>query len=83
VARSTGVDPALRDTVIRRDGGCVARGEAGLRCWGRIDPHHIDPKGMGGRRRPDTAEDLIALCRVHHDYVHNHPLWSRERGYLV
>ena len=76
------VDPELRETVIRRDGDCVMKNMVGLRCWGRLDPHHVVQKGMGGTKRPDTADDLITLCRIHHDYVHAHPAWSKENGYL-
>jgi hypothetical protein len=76
------VDPELREQVIRRDGGCVMKDMVGLRCWGRLDPHHVSPKGMGGTKRPDTADDLITLCRIHHDYVHHNIPCSREHGYL-
>jgi hypothetical protein len=29
--------------------------------------HHIRTRGAGGQ---DTAENLLALCRLHHGYVH-------------
>lgn len=35
-------------------------------CHGRIDPHHIIPRGRGG---PTTMENLVSLCRAHHDWV--------------
>jgi hypothetical protein len=77
------VDSTLRDAVLQRDGGCVARLVGGLRCWGRLDPHHIDPKGMGGRHRDDVLEDLVTLCRTHHDWVHRHVSEAIELGLLV
>jgi 5-methylcytosine-specific restriction endonuclease McrA len=33
-------------------------------CSGGLDPHHIHFKGAGGA---DTKENLITLCRKHHD----------------
>jgi predicted restriction endonuclease len=33
-----------------------------------VDIHHIQPRGMGGSKYRDTADNLIALCRVcHHE----------------
>lgn len=34
-----------------------------------VDIHHIDARGMGGRRdhSADNIENLIALCRHHHN----------------
>lgn len=31
------------------------------------DIHHIDARGMGGRTSMDFIENLIGLCRYHHD----------------
>lgn len=31
------------------------------------DPHHIRTRGAGGG---DSAENLIALCRMHHTEIH-------------
>lgn len=39
-----------------------------VRCWGPLDPQHIIPRGV----RPDLADDvdnIVALCRGHHDWV--------------
>ena len=66
--------------VAKRDGGCVARRLVPeVPCWGRIDPHHILPRGRGG---PDTAENLACLCRAHHDWVHAHPAQGYDLGLL-
>lgn len=32
-----------------------------------VDIHHIDARGMGGRKSADTIENLMALCRKCHD----------------
>jgi hypothetical protein len=34
------------------------------------DIHHIEPKGMGGSKTKDYIENLIALCRKHHEQAH-------------
>jgi len=32
------------------------------------DIHHIEPRGMGGRKSKDTFKNLVALCRsCHHE----------------
>lgn len=50
-------------------------------CWGPIDVHHIQSRGMGG-----TSEDtspLVTLCRVHHDWVHGHPDEAKKLGLMA
>jgi len=50
-------------------------------CQGVIDPHHVMPRG----RRPDKKYDVdngICLCRVHHDWVHDHPIHAETLGLL-
>lgn len=32
-----------------------------------VDIHHIDARGMGGSKNKDVIENLMALCRRHHD----------------
>ena len=32
-----------------------------------VDIHHIDPRGMGGSKLKDYIENLMALCRFHHE----------------
>lgn len=55
------------------------------------DTHHIDSRGMGGTSRPDEIENLMALCRDHHEQYgdietlkgslyHIHFLRMKERG---
>jgi len=33
-----------------------------------VDIHHIDARGMGGSDSKDFIENLMALCRSHHDF---------------
>jgi hypothetical protein len=62
----------------RRDGTCMVSlsGVYGS-CSAGLDPHHIVPRGAGG---DDVPENLITLCRHHHNLVQTtcHPygaLW--------
>lgn len=32
-----------------------------------VDVHHIDRRGMGGSKCKDYIENLVGLCREHHD----------------
>jgi len=32
-----------------------------------VDIHHIDARGMGGTGLQDVIENLMALCRYHHN----------------
>jgi hypothetical protein len=34
-----------------------------------VDIHHVHRRGMGGSKRKDTIDNLIALCREHHDMM--------------
>ena len=44
-----------------------------------VDIHHIEPKGIGGRKGMDRIDNLIALCRKCHEDAHRSKL---ERQYL-
>ena len=49
------------------------------RCSGPLDPQHVIPKGV----RPDLAADpanIIALCRLAHDWVGDHPDLAEALG---
>ena len=79
-AKRRGLDTDVRSQVFIRDGGC--RGRAlipELSCWGRLDPHHILRRSQGGQDSPDN---LVTLCRAHHDWVHGNPESSRNLGLL-
>lgn len=34
--------------------------------WPSTDIHHIKARGMGGTKKKDTIDNLMALCREHH-----------------
>lgn len=68
-----------RQRVLRRDGGCVARGWQ-VDCWGGLHVHHIVRRSQGGTHDDDN---LVTLCAGHHGYVHEHPALARERGLLA
>ena len=63
-SKPTGISPTLREAVFARDGytcqHCKVPG-------GRLDPHHILPRGRGGK---DTLANLVSLHRLCHDQVH-------------
>jgi 5-methylcytosine-specific restriction endonuclease McrA len=57
--------------VIQRDGGCkMADGT----CKGRLSAHHIKRGG------PDTPDNLVTLCRKHHDQVEGTVFLRRPPG---
>lgn len=43
-----------------------------------VDIHHIHPKGMGGSIEKNYIENLVALCREHHDKCHDIPSFNAE-----
>jgi hypothetical protein len=49
---------------LERDGVCLWGLRAKDGCSAGLDPHHIVFKGAGGN---DEVENLISLCRKHHD----------------
>jgi 5-methylcytosine-specific restriction endonuclease McrA len=56
----------LRITVLERDGWrCQA---CGTRT--NLDVHHIKSRALGG---PDSADNLIVLCRQCHTELHENP----------
>ena len=51
-----------------RDGVCLWGLIAQDGCVGGFDVHHIETKGSGG---DDILDNLICLCRKHHNEAHN------------
>jgi len=46
--------------------------------------HHIEFKGMGGGRGGDNHENLITLCRYHHNCAHGlDSKWWKEHLTLI
>lgn len=76
-AKPRGVNPNLREQVFARDSltcqWCKVPG-------GRLDPHHILPRGRGGK---DTLANLVSLHRACHRYVHEHPREAKPKGVLA
>lgn len=76
-SRPKGIGEHLRGQVFGRDGyvcqWCKVPG-------GRLDPHHILPRGRGGK---DTLDNLVSLHRLCHRYVHEHPRFSKPKGFLA
>lgn len=66
--------------VLNRDGQCLYGFWTGDRCQFGLDPHHIIHVSQGG---PDRKENLITLCRKHHDYVHNTPVPAKILFYIL
>ncbi len=36
-------------------------------CGVGVDIHHIEARGMGGSKTKDVPENLMAMCRKHHE----------------
>jgi hypothetical protein len=69
----------VRAEVMERDGGCVARGVAGLRCGMGLHCHHLWLEGQGG---PGEPWNLKILCGVHHEWVHRNVAEARDLDLL-
>lgn len=81
-AKSKKTKPVPKDIyqdVLARDMGCRGAGLIRIPCAGRIDPHHVKRRSQGGE---DTLDNLISLCRAHHDWVHTHVVAAIELGLL-
>lgn len=52
---------------------CLCKNDA---CFGPIDPHHVVSRGAGG-----GDEQVVPLCRHHHDALHGMGRESFEREY--
>jgi 5-methylcytosine-specific restriction endonuclease McrA len=64
----------LQWVVEKRDGVCLWGLFKKDGCSGPLDPHHIVFRSAGGK---DAKENLITLCRKHHDQAQRH-LVSKE-----
>lgn len=59
---------------------CTAEGILPGPCGGPLDPQHVIPRSV----RPDLADDvdnIVAVCRRHHDHIDAHNAVARELGY--
>lgn len=50
-------------------------------CSGPLDPHHIVPVARDVTLRLDP-ENLAVVCRVGHDWIHDHPIPAKLLGLL-
>lgn len=69
-----------RDAVLNRDSFHCRMYDVIGECAGALRAHHVLPISHGGK------EDLgngLTLCDWHHTYVHAHPTWSYQEGYLL
>ncbi len=70
----------VRERVLRRDNGCVGRRLLpNMQCWPGVDLHHVHRRSQGGQ---DVDENLVCLCRRHHDWVHRNVKDARNIGLL-
>lgn len=58
---------------IRAKGYCMMSGKG--ECWGGLDVHHIRTRGSGG---DDVEDNLILLCRNHHNLAGTHFITRAE-----
>lgn len=74
------ITPETRELVLRRDRGCVlSRFEPDHVCLGPLEVHHRKLRRHGDH----TPENLVALCRVGHRWVHDHVAVSYAHGLLL
>lgn len=96
VRKADPVTPALRDEVLRRDGGCVvALIEPEHVCrdrWGtphaasdrsKLTLEHVKDELRMGRRAPSDAAHLVALCYGANVGVPSKELRAALRSYLA
>jgi hypothetical protein len=50
-------------------------------CRGPTDPHHVIPVGRAPWLRLDP-DNVITVCRAHHDWIGDHPTAATDRGLL-
>ena len=69
------VDPSVYQKVMERDGCCLWGMLHQDGCAGRLHMHHITFRSRGG---DDSMENIITLCRKHHDQAHRHQISPEE-----
>lgn len=78
IARNGFIEPALRQQVRDREGGCCALCREPL--GGVWECHHRKLRSRGGL---DSVCNLIALCASCHRRCHSHVAWAQEQGFIV
>lgn len=69
----------LRSYYEKRKAFLIAHPTCALCSNASCDVHHKEKRGANLNRE----ETWLALCRAHHEYLHHHPSWARERGLLL
>jgi len=70
----------VREVTLRRAGyRCEAPSAFGLRCGGVLDVHETFPRGANPGSHLDSTI-TVALCRIHHSYVTDHPQEAHDVG---
>jgi predicted restriction endonuclease len=65
------VDKSFYEKVRQRDGCCLWGLVAQDGCKGKLEVHHIVPRGRGGDDKPRNG---IVLCKKHHIQAHRHEI---------
>lgn len=83
--RYTGPTPRTLDALRERCGLRCERCGVPFSDGNRGDPHHRRPRGAGGSKAPGTNSlpNLVAACRVCHDYIESHRAQALSEGWLV
>jgi hypothetical protein len=59
---------ALREEALERDKGCRWPGcDRSIDYANPLEMAHLSHRGMGGRTSVNTLEEVVMLCRTHHD----------------
>lgn len=72
---------AVKRVVWRRDRGeCQAKDRVpDVRCSGPKDPHEIIPRSAWSKGYLEV-DNVITICRAHHDWVGDHPDLAHDVG---
>ena len=65
-SKGTVIPAGLRVTVLTRDNGCVGRGRLPGECSGSLELDHVRASHAMGMKSRTEANNLVALCGVHH-----------------
>jgi hypothetical protein len=64
-------------------GRCDLAGFDRATCWGRLEAHHLQPKGMGGTSLAlGVPSNGLLICAAHHGWIHDRPILAAQLGLL-
>ena len=55
----------------------------GYRDQGRLDPHHVEARGMGGGKRLDVALNLVSVHRFCHQEIEAGGVKAKEKCFEI